>query len=302
MRGWILHSDAANAIKPEHYENRRLKEAAATAGIELDLYQPHEFDLTVTRDDRQSLLAHGATIILPDFVLPRMGAGTSYFALAVIRHAERLGALCVNASQAIETVKDKLYTHQILGASNLPVPRTMLAKFPLDVDLVERHLGFPVVVKTLSGSQGSGVYLSQTRSRFLDLMHLIEATNTTANLILQEFVASSHGRDLRVLVIGGRVVACMLRTAPDGEFKANYSQGAAIESYESSPEVEWLATQTAGLLGLDIAGIDLLFDGDHYKVCEANSAPGFEGIERACGVDVAAEIYAFLRIRMGRFE
>ncbi|MCI5144537.1 MAG: RimK family alpha-L-glutamate ligase [Candidatus Electrothrix sp. AR3] len=301
MKGWILYKDSANSLKPEAYEINRFVEIAKDEGIELDVFQPEQFDLTVTREDRQSVLIDGEAIKLPDFVLPRMGAGTTYFALAIIRHLERLGVFCVNSSQSIETVKDKLYTHQILAENNLPVPKTMLVKFPVDVDLVEKHLKFPVVVKTLSGSQGSGVFLSETKSSFKDLMQLIEATNKTANIILQEFIADSKGRDLRVITIGGRVVGSMQRIANKGDFKSNFSSGGKVEQFAITPEIEWMATQTSQILGLDIAGVDLLFDGKHYKVCEANSSTGFEGMESCSDVNIAKEIYHFIRVRTGIF-
>lgn len=302
MKGWILYKDSANLLKPETYEINRFMDVAREEGIELEILRPEQFDLTVTREDKKSLLVDGEAVALPDFVLPRMGAGTTYFALAVIRHLERLGVYCVNSSQSIETVKDKLYTHQILAENNLPVPKTMLVKFPIDVHLVDKHLGFPVVVKTLSGSQGSGVFLSETKSSFIDLMQLIEATNKTANIILQEFVAASKGRDLRVITIGGRVISCMQRIAADGDFKANFSAGGRVEQVNITPEIEWMATQTSQLLGLEIAGIDLLFDGDHYKVCEANSSTGFEGMEHCCDVNIPKEIFHFVRIRQGIFK
>ncbi len=302
MQGWILYKNSANSVKPEAYEISRFLGVAKEKGISVKVVQPEQFDLTVTREDKKSILFEGESIDLPDFLLPRMGAGTTYFALAVIRHLERLGVYCVNSSQSIETVKDKLYTHQILAENNLPVPKTMLVKFPVDVTLVEKHLGFPVIVKTLSGSQGSGVFLSETKSLFLDLMQLIEATNKSANIILQEFVASSRGKDLRVITIGGRVIACIQRTAKEGDFKANFSSGGSVEEFEITPEIEWLATQTSQLLNLDIAGIDLLFAGDHYKVCEANSSTGFEGIESCCNINVPKEIYHFIRIRKGLFN
>lgn len=302
MKGWILYKDSANSLKPEAYEINRFIEVAKEEGIDLQVFKPEQFDLTVTREDKQSLLVDGESVALPDFVLPRMGAGTTYFALAVIRHLERLGVYCVNSSQSIETVKDKLYSHQILAENNLPVPKTMLVKFPVDANMVEKHLGFPVVVKTLSGSQGSGVFLSETKSSFMDLMQLIEATNKTANIILQEFVSGSKGRDLRVITIGGRVVSSMQRIAGKGEFKANYSSGGKVEEFEISPEIEWMATQTSQILGLEIAGVDLLFDGNHYKVCEANSSTGFEGMESCCNVNIPKEIFHFIRIRQGIFK
>lgn len=302
MEGWILYKDSANSLKPEAYEINRFVEEAEKEGIKLHVYKPEQFDLTVTREDKQSLLIDGKPAKLPDFFLPRMGAGTTYFALAVIRHLERLGVYCANSSQSIDTVKDKLFSHQILAQNNVPVPKTMLVKFPVNLDLVEKHLGFPVVVKTLSGSQGSGVFLSESRSSFKDLMEFIAVTNQKANIILQEFISSSRGRDLRVITIGGRVISCMQRIAGKGEFKANFSSGGKVEEFPITPEIEWLATQTSNILGLDIAGIDLLFDGNHYKVCEANSSTGFEGMESCCNKNIPKEIFHFIRIRQGLFD
>lgn len=299
MRGWILYKDSAGSLKPEAYEVNRFIEVASENGIEIQVFKPEQFDLIVTKEDRKGILIEGETAALPDFILPRMGAGTTYFALAVIHHLERLGVNSFNSSQSIDTVKDKLFTQQILAESNLPVPKTMLVKFPVDVDLVKRYLGFPVVAKTLSGSQGIGVFLIESKSNFEDLMQLIEETNSKANIILQEFISSSRGRDLRVFTIGGRVVACMERKARRGKFKANYSRGGSVTQFEVTPEIEWLATETSRILGLDIAGIDLLFDGEHFKVCEANSSPGFEGLEKCCEVNIPQEIYDFIRIRLG---
>ena len=299
MKAWILYNSAASPLKPESYEIDRFVEVARKSGVEVQVFQPEQFDLTVTREDKRSVLVDGKMVELPDVLIPRMGAGTTYFGLAVIRHLERLGCYALNSSQSIETVRDKLFTHQILAEQNLPVPKTMLVKFPVDVDLVDQQLGFPVIVKTLSGSQGSGVFLCEKASTFLDLMQLIEATNKTANIILQEFVSESRGIDLRVLTLGGRVVACMKRSAIDGGFKANFSTGGHVEQFDVTPEIEWLATQTTQYLGLDMAGIDLLFAGDHYKICEANSSPGFEGLESCCEIDVSSEVYHFIRVRMG---
>lgn len=299
MKGWILYKEPDAHLLPDKYEMARFMEAAARRGIDLSIVAPEQFDLIVTRDDRRSVLLDGKTTPLPDFVVPRMGAGTTYFALAVLRHLERLGVYAVNPSASVEAVKDKLYTQQILAESGLPVPRTMLVKFPVDVDRVARALGFPVVVKTLSGAKGSGVYLCEDRATFADLMDFLEATKGNANIILQQFIASSRGRDLRVLVIGGRAVACMQRSATDGSFKANFSRGGKVEKHPITPEIEWLATQTARVLNLDVAGVDLLFDGEHFKICEANSSPGFRGMEQSQPVSVPDAVYDFVEVRLG---
>ena len=301
MLGWILYKSDSTLVKQETYELERLVARAPSHGIDIRVYQPEDFDLTVTRDDRNSVMINGESTPLPDVFLPRMGAGTNYFALAVIRHLERLGVHSFNSAESIDTVKDKLYSHQILAQNGLPVPKTMLVKFPVNPELVKKQIGFPVVVKTLSGSQGSGVFLCETLNHFEDLMQMVELTNPKANIILQEFIADSRGRDLRVIVIGGRAVACMERVAEEGSFKANFSRGASVRPYPMTPEIEWLAIETARVLGLEIAGVDLLFAGDHYKVCEANSSPGFEGVESCCEVDVVSEIYNFLCIRLGNF-
>jgi gamma-F420-2:alpha-L-glutamate ligase len=301
MKGWILHKDGAGFLKDKSYGVERLLATADKYGVDLQLISPERLDLTVTREDRKSILLDGEAVALPDFIIPRMGAFTTYFDLAVIRHLERLGVKSFNSSESIEIVKDKLFSHQILAEKNLPIPKTMLVKFPVDVDLVDSRLGFPVVVKTLYGSQGSGVFLCESKKQLKDLIQLVEVTKGSANIILQEFIESSKGRDLRVFTIGGRAIACVERNAPEGEFKANYSQGGTVKPYEITPEIEWLAVETSRIFNLDIAGIDLLFDGEHYLVCEANSAPGFETIEECVDVDVPKEIFHFIRIRLGLF-
>ena len=142
------------------------------------------------------------------------------FDLAVIRHMERLGVKSFNSSESIETVKDKLFFPPNSGGEKPSIPKTMLVKFPVNVELVEKRLGFPVVVKTLYGSQGSGVFLCESKKQLMDLIQLVEVTKGSANIILQEFIESSKGRDLRVFTIGGRAIACVERNAPEGEFKA----------------------------------------------------------------------------------
>ncbi|MEI7727215.1 MAG: RimK family alpha-L-glutamate ligase [Bacteroidota bacterium] len=298
MLGWILHKHSDFLIKPETYEIQKLIEEGKQVGIEILVLQPEQIEIIVNRDDRKSIFVNDVSIPLPDFIIPRMGAGTTYFALALIRHLEKLGVYSFNSSNSIDIVKDKLYQFQILAESGMPIPKTMLAKFPLNLQVVGKHIGFPVVVKTLSGSQGSGVFLCETLHSLEELMHMIENSNPNVNLIFQEFVKTSHGRDLRVVTVGGRVVGAMARTAADGNFKANYSRGGTVQKFEITPEIEWLVLEIARKLDLDIAGIDLLFDGDGFKICEVNSSPGFEGLEKACKKNIAKEIIQFVKLRL----
>lgn len=302
MRGWIIYNENDTEIISERREVNRFVEVAKEEGIDLTVLNPKQIDLFVTSQNRTSILVDGEKTTLPDFVLPRMGAGTTYFALAVIRHLERLGVPCINSSQSIEVVKDKLFTHQILAENNFPVPKTMLAKFPINIDLIESNLGFPSVIKTLSGTQGKGVFLADTKKSFKDLMQLIEITNSKVNIIIQEFIKDSYGRDLRVLVVGGRALACMERSAAGDGFKSNFSAGGSVQAFELTPEIEWLSTEACKATGLEIAGVDLLFDGSHYKICEINSSPGFIGLESCCDINVAKEVFRYLKIRFGIFE
>lgn len=301
MEGWILYKYAENESEQNPYWRKRFFEAAQKLNIDLKILDPEQIDLVVTRDDRNSVYVDQKAVPLPDFVLPRMGYKTTYFSLAVIRHLERLGVPCINTSESIETVKDKLYSQQILAQKHIPVPKTMLMKFPLDVDLIETNIKFPIVIKTLSGGEGKGVFLAENKKKFQDLMELIEVTNPNFNIIVQEYIESSHGRDLRVFVIGGKVVACMQRSASANEFRANVSIGGSTKQYPVSAEVEWLATQAASIFELDIAGVDLLFDKDHFKICEVNSSPGFQGVENCIDVKIPERIFEFIKFRYGMF-
>lgn len=303
LKGWILYREVPEKLNPMPHELGRFLEVAKEEGIQLEVFRPEQFDLVVTQEGTHSIMLEGRPIDLPDFLLPRLGAETTYFGQAVVRQIERLGVRVINSSESIDLAKDKLFSHQILAASGLPVPRTMLIKHPVDAELVEQKLRFPVVIKTLSGSKGSGVFLSNNSAEFLDLMDLIASTKGNANIIVQEFIQSSRGRDLRVFTIGGRVLACMQRSSKNTSFKANVSRGGSATRHEITPEIEWLATETARTLKLDIAGIDLLFDGSKFKVCEANSSPGFKGIETSHPeLNVAHEIYRYVQLRVGFYK
>jgi len=298
MLGWILYKHSDFLIKPETYEIQKLVEEGKKVDIEIIVLQPEQIEIILNRDDRKSIFVNDVQTPLPNFIIPRMGAGTTYFALALIRHLEKLGVYSFNSANSIDIVKDKLYQFQVLAESGMPIPKTMLAKFPLDLDVVGKHIGYPVVVKTLSGSQGSGVFLCETQQSLDELLQMVENTNPNVNLIFQEFIKSSYGRDLRVVTVGGRVVGAMLRTANDGNFKANYSRGGTTTKFEITTEIEWFVLEIARKLDLDIAGVDLLFDENGFKICEVNSSPGFEGLEKACNKNIANEIIQFVKLRL----
>jgi gamma-F420-2:alpha-L-glutamate ligase len=290
LRGWILFQHELDPAIPEVPEVFRFQEAAGALGVELHVFQPHRFELVVGTGSDWAMKYQGAAVERPDFVICRTGAETDYFTLALLRHIQRRGVRLVNGPETIETVSDKLHTLQTLNRAGLPIPRTMLGNFPVDIDLVERELGFPVIVKTLKGTRGAGVLKCEDRSQFEDLAGLLESAEAKADFILQHYVRASHGRDVRVLVVGGRVVAAMERRSLTGGFKSNVSLGGVGVAYNPPQEMAELAVQAADVLQLDITGIDILFDEDGYRICEANSAPGFQGLERATGMDVPTAI------------
>jgi RimK family alpha-L-glutamate ligase len=227
-----------------------------------------------------------------------LGAGILPFQLAVIRHFEQAGIPVVNGSVAIETVKDKLRSSQILSRAGIAIPNTMLVRWPIEDRIVTENIGFPCVVKVVTGSYGEGVHLCERKKDYKKLVEFIENLGNKKTMIVQEYLGDRPGEDLRVLVIGGKTVGAMLRTAPEGDFRANISNGGTGSSFEVTEEIDFIARETAKALGLDIAGVDLLFDHRGFRVCEANSNPGFSGFEKYCGVDVADTITEYIKFKL----
>ena len=294
-KGWML-------VKPkfqESYETERLLEEFGNHDIEVKLIDPNEIDIFDNKENKQSILVNGKSLPLPKFVFPRTGSGTTYYIKAVIRHFERMGVPVINSSDAIDNVKDKLYTHQILAQSNLDIPNTMLLKHPIDIDFVEKNIGFPVIVKKISGSYGRGVFLCENKKQLNQLVTMAELTKKSYDIIIQEFVKDTWGKDLRVFVVNNKVVGCMLRQSTDDDFRANLSRGGEGFPYEVNEQIEWLSSESSKALGLDIAGVDLLFQNGGYKICEVNSNPGFEGMENFTKKNIAGEIVSFIKLKLG---
>jgi gamma-F420-2:alpha-L-glutamate ligase len=296
--GWILVKDKFW----EAYETNRLIEEFQKQNIDIQLVDPNTIDIFVNKESKQSILVNGESLPLPKFIFPRTGSGTTYHIKAVIRHFERMGVTVINGSDAIDNVKDKLYSHQILAQSNLDIPKTMLLKHPIDIEFVQKHIGFPAIVKTISGSYGRGVFLAETKKQFKQLLTMAELTKPSYNIIIQEFIKDTWGKDLRVLVVNNKVVGCMMRQATDDDFRANITRGGEGIPYEVNEQIEWLSSESAKALDLDIAGVDLLFDNGGYKICEVNSNPGFEGMEIYTKKNIASEIVQFIKMKIGAFD
>ena len=293
--GWMLVKDRFW----ESYETNRLIEEFQKQDIEIQLVDPTTVDIFVNKENKKSILVNGEPSDLPQFVFPRTGSGTTYYIKAVIRHFERMGVPVINSSDAIDNVKDKLYTHQILAQSNLDIPKTMLLRHPIDIDFVDKNIGFPVIVKKISGSYGRGVFLCEDKKQLRQLVTMAELTKKSYDIILQEFIKDTWGKDLRVFVVNDKVVGCMMRQATDDDFRANITRGGEGFPYEVNEQIEWLSSESSKALGLDIAGVDLLFQNGGYKICEVNSNPGFEGMENYTKKNIAGEIVSFIKLKLG---
>ena len=293
MKLWML----GNRLTTEMYERERFIEEADKYDIDFNLVFADEIDLIVSRDDRKSIRYRNDIVSLPDVVLARTGSGTGYFNLSVLRQFERLNVPTLPNSSSIEASKDKMYANQILAQAGLPIPKTMLTRFPCKAELVEKQVGFPCVIKVVTGSHGAGVYLCETPKQFEDLSELISSLDFKNSMIVQEYIKESEGRDLRVIVIGGRVIGAMQRKSTDGSFKANISRGGEGKAYDVDDQMEMLSIQVAKTLDLDIAGVDLLFHSDGYRICEANSSPGFKGFEEALGINIPRKIFDYAKMR-----
>jgi ribosomal protein S6--L-glutamate ligase len=270
------------------YSTRRLLEAARARGLRPVVLDVLACDLVLDRD-RPSLLHKGKEVRPLSVALPRIGASITVPGLSVVRQLEAMGTPLLNGSLAIEQSRDKLRALQILCKRGLPVPRTVRARVGASVGpLVESVGGLPVILKLLRGTQGIGVMIAHSLAEVESILGTLHKLGQ--ELLVQEFVAEAKGSDLRVLVVGDRVVGAMRRSAKMGEFRANLHRGGRGELVELPAGHEKLALDATRALGLELAGVDLLEGKDGPVVAELNSTPGFEGLERATGKDVAGAI------------
>ncbi len=270
------------------YSTRRLREACAARGHETLVLNPMRFAIDVQRG-KPSLHYRGRPLRDYDAVIPRIGASITFFGTAVVRQFEQMGVFCLNPSHAISVSRDKLRSIQVLSRHRIGFPKTTFVKDKQQVLTALDRVGTPTVLKLLEGSQGIGVILAEDRK-------VAEAVTETLqqaagqNVLLQEFVQESRGRDIRALVVGGRVVAAMRRRAVGDEFRSNVHRGGQTERVELDDEYERTAIHATQIMGLRLAGVDMLESERGPMVMEVNSSPGLEGIEGATGIDVARAV------------
>lgn len=274
--------------KESLYSTRRLVESARERGLEPRVVDVLRCSLVV-ETGRPRLFLGGRELRGLAVAVPRIGASVTLHGLNVVRQLEAQGVPVVNGAQAIERSRDKLRALQLLAAHGVAVPRTVLARGGGDLAaFVEQVGGLPAILKLIRGTQGVGVMIAHSMAEVESMLSTLQ--DLGQETLLQEFVAESRGRDVRALVVGGRVAGAMRREARAGGFRSNLHRGGEGRALELPPEFAAVAVRAAAVLGLDVAGVDLLEARDGPKVMEINSSPGFEGLERATGLDIAGAI------------
>ena len=270
------------------YSTRRLVEAARARGHTVRVLDPLRCYMRIASDGF-SMHYKGKPIAGYDAVVPRIGASITRYGTAVLRQFELMGSRTPNPSDAILRARDKLRAHQLLAAQGIGMPVTVFGDNPDDTTDLLSMLGPPPhVIKLNEGTQGAGVMLTEKPSASRSVVEALRGLY--ANFVVQEFIGEAKGADLRCLVVGDRVVASMRRQAPDGDFRSNLHRGGAAEPVQASLEEEQVALRAARVLGLGVAGVDLIRAERGPLVLEVNSTPGLEGIEQACGEDVAGAV------------
>jgi ribosomal protein S6--L-glutamate ligase len=279
---------------PNIHSTKRLVEAAKARGHEVRVLDHVRCFMDIT-SDRPSLHYQDEEFSAEHFdaVIPRIGASVTFYGTAVVRQFEMMGVYSVNESVAITRSRDKLRSLQLLSRRGVGIPVTAFARSPDDVPGLIREVGgAPLVIKLLEGTQGIGVVLAETRTAAKSVIQGFMGMN--ANILVQEYIKEAGGSDIRCFVVGGKVIAAMQRTAPEGEFRSNLHRGGVASLVKLTPKERRTAVNAAKIMGLNVCGVDLLRSDRGPLVMEVNSSPGIGGIEAATGKDVANLIIEFI--------
>ena len=280
------------SCSPDAYSTRRLKEAAVARGHQADVLNTLKFAIDLERGS-PDLYYRQKPLAQYDAALPRIGASITYYGTAVVRQFQEMDIFCANTAHGITNSRDKLRSLQILSRHHVGIPRTTFVRDRKDVlPAIERVGGAPVVIKLIEGTQGIGVLLAESVKTAEGIVELLQSQKQ--NVLIQKFVAESKGRDIRAFVVGDRVVAAMRRVAQGQEFRSNVHRGGIAEPVELDEEYIQTAVRCTQILGLQVAGVDMLEGKDGPQVMEVNSSPGLEGIEAATGLDVAGAVIEYI--------
>ncbi|MCB9881196.1 MAG: 30S ribosomal protein S6--L-glutamate ligase [Planctomycetes bacterium] len=277
---------------PHCYSTRRLKEAALDRGHAVKVLNTLRFSLELEHGE-PSLYFRGRPLSSYDAIIPRIGASITYYGTAVVRQFEQMDVFSANSANGIANSRDKLRSLQILSRHDIGIPHTTFVRDRKDVlPAVERVGGAPVIIKLLEGTQGVGVILAESAKIAEAIIETLQTARQ--NVLIQKFVAESKGRDIRAFVVGDRVVGAMRRVAQSGEFRSNVHRGGTAEAVTLDPLFEETAVRAAQIMGLRVAGVDMLEGREGPHVLEVNSSPGLEGIEGATQLDIASAIIDYI--------
>lgn len=279
------------------YSTRRLVEAGEAAGHSMHVVDPLRCYMRIVSHSPE-VHYRGKKIEGVDAVIPRIGASVTFYGTAVLRQFEIIGSYPVNESVAITRSRDKLRAHQLLARKGIGMPVTGFAHSPDDTsDLMEIVGGAPMVIKLTEGTQGVGVVLAETDKAASSVIEAFRGLN--AHFLVQEFIKEAGGADIRCLVVGGKVIAAMKRQGKEGEFRSNLHRGGSSQPIKLTPEERSTAVRAAAIMGLNVAGVDILRSNHGPVVMEVNSSPGLEGIETQTGKNVAGQIIEFIEKNAG---
>jgi ribosomal protein S6--L-glutamate ligase len=280
------------SCSPKSYSTRRLREAADQRGHKVKVLNTLKFAIDLEQGN-PDLYFRQKQLSTYDAVLPRIGSSITYFGTAVVRQFEQMDVFCANTSSGISNSRDKLRSLQILSRHHIGIPQTTFVRDKKDVlPAIERVGGAPVIIKLIEGTQGIGVLLAESVSSAAAIVELLQ--NQKQSVLIQKFVAESKGRDIRAFVVGDQVVGAMRRVAQGQEFRSNIHRGGSAEPVTLDKLYCDTAVKAAQILGLRIAGVDLLEGKDGPQVVEVNSSPGLEGIEGCTQLDIAGTIIDYI--------
>lgn len=273
------------------YSTRRLTEAARRRGHAVNVIDPLKFNITI-KEGRADVTYRNKSVNLPDVVIPRISGAINNFGVSVVKQFELLNVPVMNKAAAIALARDKFITAQHLLAKGIAVPATAMIRNPEDIETALRLVGGPpVILKLIEGAQGIGVILAESRDTVESAINAFFSLGQ--NIIIQQFVSESKGKDIRVLVVGNRVIASMRRVAKAGEFRTNIHRGGQGEKILLPRLYADIAMKAVQTTGLDIAGVDIIESADGPKVLEINPSPGIEALEKVNNQDIATEIIKY---------
>lgn len=285
---------------PGNYSTKRLKEEALKRGHTVKIIKYRDCYASIEQN-KPTVSYRGEDLAYFDAVIPRIASNMTRYGTAIVRQLEMQGIYCLSSSIAINRSRDKLRSMQLMAKAGIGIPKTVVSRNTTDIDdLLDNIGGTPVIIKLARGTHGNGVVLAETKKAAKSVLQAFYLTNDDGtNILLQEFVKESAGTDIRVFVVGSRVVASMMRQSLDDDFRSNLHKGGEGTSVKLTEEERKMAIKAAKAMGLSVAGVDMMRSERGPLILEVNASPGF-GIEKVTGRDVASPIIEYVEMNAKR--